>query len=295
MNKESIIASYGEYLIYGERLSVKTREAYCREIDFYLTFLESIGKDEKSVSFSDIDSYVLKRKEEDGVSSRTLMRILPTLRSFHRFLVREEIRKDDPSRLLESPKRETHLPISFTESEIDNLFSYLGTKDDVLSRRDLAIFELLYSSGMRISELCALDLSSYMTGEKKMKVMGKRSKERVVFIGDRASDLLENYISDVRPRLLKKRRERALFLSIRGERITRQQVENRFHQAADGLLDKGSLHTFRHSYASHMINHGAGLRSVQEMLGHEDIATTQIYTHLDTKNILAAFDEFSED
>ena len=128
-----------------------------------------------------------------------------------------------------------------------------------------------------------------------MKVMGKRSKERVVFIGDRASDLLENYISDVRPRLLKKRRERALFLSIRGERITRQQVENRFHQAADGLLDKGSLHTFRHSYASNMINHGAGLRSVQEMLGHEDIATTQIYTHLDTKNILAAFDEFSED
>ena len=284
MRRSEILSRYAEYLEYGERLSEKTQEAYTREIGFYLDFLQRIGKDAFTSTFEDIDMYVGKRKE-GGITNRTLMRILPTLRSFHKFLLIEGLRKDDPSKLIEAPKRELHLPVAFTEDEIEILFDNLEKKSDILSRRDLAIFELLYSSGMRISE----------PGEERIKVMGKRSKERVVFIGERASLLLEDYIKRIRPILLSGKKEKALFLGQNGTRLTRQAVEVRFHIASDELLDKGSLHTFRHSFGSHMIAHGASLRSVQEMLGHEDIATTQIYTHLDTKEILKTFDEFSED
>ena len=294
MRRSEILSRYAEYLEYGERLSEKTQEAYTREIGFYLDFLQKIGKDAFTSTFEDIDMYVGKRKE-GGITNRTLMRILPTLRSFHKFLLIEGLRKDDPSKLIEAPKRELHLPVAFTEDEIEILFDNLEKKSDILSRRDLAIFELLYSSGMRISELCSLDLSSYLPGEERIKVRGKRSKERVVFIGERASLLLEDYIKRIRPILLSGKKEKALFLGRNGTRLTRQAVEVRFHIASDELLEKGSLHTFRHSFGSHMIAHGASLRSVQEMLGHEDIATTQIYTHLDTKEILKTFDEFSED
>lgn len=150
---------------------------------------------------------------------------------------------------------------------------------------------------MRISEAISLNVSSINFKEKSINVIGKRNKERVVFVGDRALDAIRFYLEKSRPKLLSKKntKERALFINRRGNRISRQAAHLRFHRVVDQLGLDATIHTLRHSFASHMLNKGADIRSVQEMLGHSDIKTTQIYTHLDTDAILKVFDEFSLD
>ena len=176
--------------------------------------------------------------------------------------------------------------------EVDELLASFP-KDDILSFRDYALFELIYSSGMGISEAIALDVSSYRKDEGTIAVIGKRDKERLVFIGEIARDALDRYLAEIRPKLIKKPKETALFLNRRGERITRQAAHKRFKETADRIGLDATIHTLRHSFASHMIENGADIRSVQEMLGHSDVRTTQIYTHLDTSSLLAFFDKYS--
>ena len=146
---------------------------------------------------------------------------------------------------------------------------------------------------MRISEAVALDVSSYRKDDGTISVIGKRDKERLVFIGESAQRALETYIDTVRPKLAVNTRETALFLNRRGGRLTRQAAHKRFHEATERLGLDATIHTLRHSFASHMIERGADIRSVQEMLGHSDVRTTQIYTHLDTSSLLSFFDKFS--
>ena len=198
----------------------------------------------------------------------------------------------NPASLVEKPKDGVHLPRVISEDAVDELLSSFPS-DDPLSERDYTLFELIYSSGMRISEAVALDVSSYRREERMIRVIGKRDKERLVFIGEIAADALDAYLDRIRPSLVRDDKENALFLNRRGGRLTRQAAHKRFHEAVGRLGIDATIHTLRHSFATHMIEHGADIRSVQEMLGHSDVRTTQIYTHLDTSSILEFFDRYS--
>ena len=286
------LSAFSRYIIYQRRLSEKTREVYYSEALSYLSFIAKAGKDPLDAEPDDIEAYLRKRKGE-GAGERTEGRILSSLRSFYRFLIsRGSGDEQNPAELVEKPRERDHLPRVISVEEVDELMASFP-KDDILSFRDYAMFELIYSSGMRISEAVALDVSSYRPDEGTISVIGKRDKERLVFIGEAARDALDHYLSSVRPRLVSNVRENALFLNRRGGRITRQAAHKRFHQATERLGLDATIHTLRHSFASHMIENGADIRSVQEMLGHSDVRTTQIYTHLDTSSLLAFFDRYS--
>lgn len=289
-----LIEEYSDSLIFEKRLSDKTREVYSREAALYISYCQEKSIDYTSASPEDIESYVIFRKESADANERTISRILSSLRSFYGYLCHYKISENNPAKLVKKPKDKVHLPRTIDESEIDKLLEAF-LSDPILGFRDYVIFELIYSSGMRISEAVSLNVNSYRREERMISVIGKRNKERIVFVGEMASDALDRYLEEVRPRLIssKNRKENALFLNRRGERMTRQAIHKRFHEVAELSGIDATVHTLRHSFASHMIRNGADIRSVQEMLGHSDIRTTQIYTHLDTKSMINAFDEFS--
>lgn len=291
LDKELII-SYRRYITYQKRLSDKTREVYSREAAMYLSYLNERGKKVEDIGPGEIEEYLIKRRIDDNVDERTEGRILSSLRSFYSFLSVSGAEDRNPAKLVEKPKEREHLPRVITEEEVDELMSSFP-KDDILSFRDYTLFELIYSSGMRISEAVSLDVSSYRSEEGTISVIGKRDKERIVFIGEASRAALDSYLDNVRPKLMKNPREKALFLNRRGGRLTRQAAHKRFHETAEKIGLDATIHTLRHSFASHMISRGADVRSVQEMLGHSDVRTTQIYTHLDTSSLLAFFDKFS--
>ena len=292
-DRASLLRGFSDYIIFQRRLSDKTREVYSSEAARFLDYLAKSGIDVLSSSADDIERYLIERKRADGIEERTEGRILSSLRSFYLYLISGSMVSDNPASLVEKPKESIHLPRVISEEDVDELLSSFPA-DDPLSVRDYTLFELIYSSGMRISEAVALDVSSFHPDEGTIAVIGKRDKERLVFIGDVAKDALSVYLSSIRPKLLSGHRsEKALFLNRRGGRLTRQAAHKRFHQAAGKLGIDATIHTLRHSFATHMIEHGADIRSVQEMLGHSDVRTTQIYTHLNTGSILAFFDKYS--
>ena len=288
-----LLRNFSETITYSFRLSDKTREVYCHEAECYLSFLSRKGRSVEDADPLLIEEYLMEREDREGITNRTAGKVLSSLRSFYRFLIAEGITESNPAKLVEKGKDSEHLPRTISESEIDALMAQF--QDDDLGRRDYALFELIYSSGMRISEAVNLDVNSWRREERSINVIGKRNKERIVFIGDEASKALEDYIDFVRPKLLGKKniKEKALFLNRRGKRLTRQAAHLRFHLCTDALGLDATIHTLRHSFASHLINHGADIRSVQEMLGHSDIKTTQIYTQLDTSGLLASYDKYS--
>ena len=290
----ALLEQYSDFLIFEKRLSEKTREVYSREASNYLNYLNNKKIQIELSKAEDIESYILYRRDVDNIDERTTSRVLSSLRSFYNYLIEEKIVLSNPAKLIQKPKDRIHLPKTISKSEIDDIFSAFQ-EDPILGFRDYVIFELIYSSGMRISEAVALNVNSYRKEERMISVIGKRNKERIVFIGNIASTALEKYLAEIRPQLIsdKNKKESALFLNRRGNRITRQAVHKRFHELAERLGLDATVHTLRHSFASHMIQNGADIRSVQEMLGHSDIKTTQIYTHLDTKTMLTQFDMFS--
>lgn len=291
-----LINSFSDSLLYLYRLSDKTREVYCREVALFLSYLNSCGIEIENCNALTVEKYLIKRREEDKINERTSSKILSSLRTFFKFLVQHNIRENNPAKEVEKPKEGIHLPKTISEEEIEDIMSFFN-EDEELDIRDYSLFELIYSSGMRISEAISLNVSSINFKEKSINVIGKRNKERVVFVGDRALDAIRFYLEKSRPKLLSKNntKEKALFINRRGNRISRQAAHLRFHRVVDQLGLDATIHTLRHSFASHMLNKGADIRSVQEMLGHSDIKTTQIYTHLDTDAILKVFDEFSLD
>lgn len=288
-----LIRAFGDSISYSFRLSDKTREVYCREASLFLTFLNKNNIQIENVNPSLIESYIIEREEKEGINTRTAGKVLSSLRTFFKYLKIEKIVESNPAKLVEKPKDPVLLPKTISEDEIEELLKEFD--DDLLGRRDYALFELIYSSGMRISEAVSLNVSSWRREEKAINVIGKRNKERIVFVGEVAFDAVEEYLENVRPKLLSKKnqKEPALFLNRRGGRLTRQAAHLRFQECTSHLGLDATIHTLRHSFASHMIKHGADIRSVQEMLGHSDIKTTQIYTQLDTSTLLEAYDKFS--
>jgi len=293
VNKD-LVSGFEDFIIYTKRLSDKTREVYSRESRLYLNYLDENDIALENSDAKIIESYMEQRREEDNVDERTSSRILSSLRSFYSYLIDEEIVKSNPAKLIEKPKEREHFPKTISADEIDPLLDEFK-KDKELGFRDYTLFELIYSSGMRISEAIGLDINSFNENESTIRVIGKRGKERVVFIGEEAHDALVYYLENVRIKLISKKnkRECALFLNRRGERMTRQAAHLRFHRVSEALGLDATIHTLRHSFASNMLQGGADIRSVQEMLGHSDIKTTQIYTHLDTSSLLSDFDRYS--
>jgi len=221
-------------------------------------------------------------EQSSSLSRKTMARVVSSVHSFFKFLRLEGVREDDPSELIETPKQERQLPAVLALEEIDR---FLAAIDSGSPRglRDRALFELIYSCGLRISEASALTFDGLFLDEKVIRVLGKRKKERLVPFGDEAAAWLRRYLEEGRPALLKGGRSDRVFLNHAGKGLSRKGIWKRFDLVRQEAGVDAKVHTFRHSFATHLLAGGADLRTVQELLGHSDISTTQIYTHIDSE------------
>jgi integrase/recombinase XerD len=284
MKHDSILHRYESYLGGELRLSRQTVETYLHECNGFLHYLEERELDSKTVDNGIIIDYLIER-QRSGIDQRTLAKTVSSLRSFFRFLTEEEERSDNPALLVELPKVEQKIPEVLSPEEVDLLLESIDT-DKPLGIRDRAIFELIYSCGLRISEAVTLKARQVYLDEALIRVQGKGNKERLIPLGEVSTYWIERYIREVWPHLSKKRgKNDALFLSQKGGGISRKGVWKRFKKISRQAGLEGKVHTLRHSFATHLLQGGADLRAVQELLGHADISTTQIYTHLDKDDL----------
>ena len=289
MNKQEvngqIIIKYRQYLRLEKSLSDNTVMAYANDLDKLLHYLEEEKINILDVSLEDLEHFSAGLRDI-GISPRSQARILSGIRTFFHFLLIEDYIRQDPSELLESPQIGKHLPDILSVEEIDNLISAIdrSTRE---GQRNCAIFETLYSCGLRVSELCNLKISDLYLNDGFIKVEGKGSKQRLVPISPRAIEEIKNYFITRNEGLIKPGYEDFLFISKFGKNISRIMVFHIIKELADkiGLKKSISPHTFRHSFATHLLEGGANLRAIQSMLGHESIGTTEIYTHIDRRKL----------
>ena len=286
MDKKSarILKDYSYYLRMERKTSPNTVASYCSETE---SFLDSIpGADPAGITAEEINSYLADKA--GTVSKRTQAHIISSLRSFFDWLVLEGIRKDNPCDLVDSPKLGRYLPDVLSVEEVDAIISSVSTST-AGGLRDRAILETLYGCGLRVSEAVNLKIADVFTDEGFLRVIGKGDKERIIPLGQSAADAITEYLS-VRPEAADSQSEAFVFLNRFGRPMSRVAVFNMVKQQAliAGIRKEISPHTFRHSFATHLIENGADLRAVQEMLGHESILTTEIYTHIDSSTWQAA-------
>lgn len=284
-DKKNIIIKYKQYLKLEKSLSANTVEAYLTDLDKLFAFLELEGIDFSDVTLENLETFSAGLRDI-GIHPRSQARILSGIRSFFRFLVLDGYLEQDPSELLESPQTGKHLPDVLSVEEINNLIGAID-RTSREGQRNRAILETLYSCGLRVSELCNLKLSDLYLKEKFIRVEGKGSKQRLVPISSRAIHELELYFADRNQGLIKSGYEDFVFISRFGKNISRIMVFHIIKELAAqiGLKKAISPHTFRHSFATHLLEGGANLRAIQCMLGHESIGTTEIYTHLDRRRL----------
>ena len=280
---ERQIGKYFDFLRLEKQVALNTFLSYEFDLNRYREFLFAAGVTTASDVTDDHISRFLRHLHRQNLAPKSAARTLSAVRGFHRFLVGEDDSIDDPTQNIESLKRTKSLPQVLTVDEIDRIFAQPDTREP-LGIRDRAILETLYATGMRVSELVNLKQSNLMFDAGLVLVYGKGSKERLIPIGTSAREWVERYQRGSRQIYVKKgKSEDYLFLNARGTRTTRQAIWDiikKYSHAAD--IRKGvHPHTFRHSFATHLLEGGADLRAVQEMLGHADISTTQIYTHID--------------
>jgi len=272
-------------LAYENDLSQLSRFATERANQKTITGWESFSRD-------DMLGYLLNLKERNYAVT-TVARKVAAAKSFFGFLVSEGKIKTNPMDDISSPKVGKALPDTLSVSQVRELIAQPAKAETPEAKRDQAMLELLYASGMRVSEMVSLDLTDIDTASGYVRPFGKGKKERLVPIYPGAAHLIDEYINDVRPRFVRNNLEKALFVNQRGDRLTRQglwQILRGYARRA-GLEHRVTPHTLRHSFATHMLNGGADLRSVQELLGHANISTTQIYTHLTSDHIRQAYDK----
>jgi integrase/recombinase XerD len=287
------IEEFLNYLAVERGLAKNTLMAYRRDLGFYQEFLQKRGaKDNGIIKREWITDYMFDQKKR-GLATTSISRSLAAIKMFHRFLVRDNLCQEDPTTLIEAPKLWKRVPDVLSMKEVEAMILAASGRD-WQSVRDLAILELFYASGMRVSELSDLRLESLNLEAGFVKCVGKGSKERIVPVGKQAREAVARYLQKVRPKLVKNAAEMHLFVSRLGKRISRQSVWMLIRGYARKANIKKTIkpHTLRHSFATHMLEHGADLRSVQEMLGHSDIATTQIYTHVDKERLRSVHKEF---
>ncbi len=284
-DKKNIIIKYKQYLKLEKSLSRNTVEAYLTDLDKLFAYLELEEIDLTDVTLENLETFSAGL-HDIGIHSRSQARILSGIRSFFRFLVLEGYLAQDPSELLESPQIGRHLPDVLSVEEIDSLIGAID-RTSREGQRNRAILETLYSCGLRVSELCNLRLSDLYLKEKFIRVEGKGSKQRLIPISSRAIHELQLYFADRSQGLIKPGYEDFVFISRFGKNISRIMVFHIIKELAEqiGLKKSISPHTFRHSFATHLLEGGANLRAIQCMLGHESIGTTEIYTHLDRSRL----------
>lgn len=280
-NPNTLIDQFLNFLLVEKGLSKKTLEAYSRDIIRYRNFLA----EHQTAVFSDEDTPLILKYlihlRKSGLAARSRARHLVAIRGLYRFLVQEKILRNDPARLIDLPRTSLKLPAVLSREEIEVLMQAPDT-DKSLGARDAAMLELLYAAGLRVSELINLKLQDINLEAGFVRVFGKGAKERIVPIGTQAKEKIEYYLKTVRSKRLKQQSSPYLFVARANRPMTRQgfwKLLRRYALQA-GLNKKITPHSLRHSFASHLLEGGADLRAVQIMLGHVDISTTQIYTHV---------------
>lgn len=283
--QETIVRRYVRYLKLERGLSANTLEAYQRDLKKLLVYLKQTGKHVVDVQLEDLQAFAAGL-HDIGIGPRSQCRILSGVRSFYNFLAIDGYRDDDPTELLESPTLGEHLPEVLTTAEVDALEESIDLSKWE-GHRNRAIIETLFSCGLRVSELTNLKLSNLYLDDGFVRVNGKGSKERLIPVSPRVIKELGWWFDDRQQMTIKAGEEDYVFLNRRGAHLTRTMILIMIKQQAKaaGILKTISPHTLRHSFATALLEGGADLRSIQAMLGHESIGTTEIYTHIDTKTL----------
>lgn len=284
--EDSVLRRYVQYLCLERSYSKNTLDAYRRDLQKLLIFYADNHIDYRTVTLEQLDQFAGQLREE-GIQARSVARILSGVRSFYRFLTLEKEVEQDPTELLESPQIGKHLPEVLSVEEIDSIINVIDVSKPE-GVRDRAIIEVLYGCGLRISELCNLRISQLYLEDKYIRVKGKGSKERLVPIEGVAIDRVREWLVTRMGYKVKPSEEDYVFVSLtRGSRLSRISLFVYIKDYAEraGIKKNISPHTFRHSFATHLLEGGANLRAIQMMLGHEDISTTEIYMHIDKSKL----------
>ena len=291
MSSQNLIDKYIDSLWLEKGLSQNTLDSYQRDLKALTKWLDESNRSLQSVRREDLLKYLADRMGS-GIKARSTARALSCLRSFYRYLLREKVIKVDPTLRIDNPKLGRPLPDSLTESDVERLLAAPDLTTPI-GIRDRAMLEVLYACGLRVTELVSLRLTDMNLRQGVLRVMGKGSKERLVPLGEEAISWLQRFIQESRDELLKKNlSEDVVFPSNQGKLMTRQTFWHRIkiHAQDAGIKKKLSPHTLRHAFATHLVNHGADLRVVQLLLGHSDLSTTQIYTHVTKERLREAYE-----
>ena len=290
---KELIDTFLNYLSVERGVSKNAIIAYREDLNTYLDFMEKSDIDALSkISKNNITDFLFAQKER-GIGVNSIARRLAAIRMFHRFLARERILKSDPSALIDSPKLWKRVPETLTVNEVEALIAQPNVRG-IQGIRDRAILETLYATGMRVSEAVNLKKDNVNLKVGFLRCIGKGNKERVIPLGKKAIASINRYLEAARPKLLKTREAEVLFVSRFGKKISRQSFWKIIKKYARLAHIKKPMkpHILRHSFATHLLEHGADLRSVQEMLGHSDISTTQIYTHINKDRLKSVHKQF---
>ena len=284
-NDIKFIEKYTNSLWLEKGLSNNTVVSYASDLSQLSEYLLQRNLSIDSAQPGDLMSFLADRSQR-GVKPSSLARSLSSIKGFYQYMVRENHIEANPASLIDAPKQGRPIPKSLTEADVEALLAAPNVGTD-LGLRDRAMLELLYACGLRVSELVELDMSQLNVSAGVVKVFGKGSKERLVPIGEIAQNWLQKYIKQARPQLLKAEASGVLFPSNRGQHMTRQTFWHRIkqHGITAGIQKPLSPHVIRHAFATHLLNHGADLRVIQMLLGHSDLSTTQIYTHVATQRL----------
>lgn len=279
MESPAVIDSYIDAMWMEKGLSDNTLESYRRDLLAFHVYLQSNNRELAEALSFDVELFLSQRLKQ-GSSVKSVARFLSSVKGFYRYLVRENLISQDPTALIEAPKLGRSLPKTLSEKEVEALLNAPDVEDPI-GLRDRTMMEVLYASGLRVSELVSLELGQINLRMGVVRIMGKGNKERLVPLGEEAMIWLERYFKQSRPLMIKEG-DSICFPSSRGGMMTRQTFWYRIkhHAMVAGIKKSLSPHTLRHAFATHLLNHGADLRVVQLLLGHSDLSTTQIYTHV---------------
>ena len=288
MTWSEVIENYANYLRFEKNASENTIEAYVSDLQKLQDFAEQnlMNITPVTISYEHLQEF-LYQVSKINYSERTQARWISSIKGFFSFLLEDELREDNPSALLETPKLGLYLPDTLSLEEIEKLISATDENTD-LAKRNRCMIEVLYGCGLRVSELTELQISNINFKENYLKIQGKGDKVRFVPLADYTADFIKNYINNIRSKQkINPKHSDILFLNSRGAQISRQMVFLIIKEIVRkaGIQKNISPHTFRHSFATHLLQNGADLRFIQEMLGHSSITTTEIYTHLNTEEL----------